>query len=96
MADQLLDLAGGNHRLADVLRQHLEHLAEHGDDMLREMASAVLHDDAPLRELALSDAYGTALGQAFNRFWDHYQTFSAEERQELDDGTRAQLHERRT
>lgn len=93
MPDALLDIAGGDPARAAVLRRQLELLADRGDEKLREMAHAVLHDGAPLRDLALSEAYGNELGAAFDHFWIRYQAMTSDEQAELRDLGRRQLEE---
>ena len=83
MADELLDMAGGNRRSADLLRRNLTDLADSDNGKLGEMAQAVL-EGASLRELALSDTYGAEIGPAFGAFWDHYRAMSSEDRAELE------------
>jgi hypothetical protein len=85
MADDLLDIARGDQRLAGILRKHLAQLADNGNDKLREMARAVLNDGLPLRDLALSSTYGDELGTAFDSFWTKYQSMSPDEQIELQD-----------
>jgi hypothetical protein len=85
VADDLLDIARGDQRLADMLRKHLAQLADNGNDKLREMARSVLNDGHPLRDLALSATYGDELGAAFDTFWTKYQSMSPDEQTELQD-----------
>jgi hypothetical protein len=81
MNDELLDIAGGNQRMARFLQEALTHMAEGKNDLLSEMANAVLHDKASLRELASSEIYGTELGSAFDRSWEEIQSLSQDERE---------------
>ena len=76
MTDEILDMVGGNSRLAHAVR---------------EMASAVL-DGASLRELALGETYGREIGSAFDAFWDHYQSMSDVERADLEEGARQRYY----
>ncbi|HEX8347722.1 MAG TPA: hypothetical protein VF657_23760 [Actinoplanes sp.] len=83
MADDLLDLAGGNHRLASVLRGQLATLSSGPDAVLREMADAVLKGELAVRDATHSDIYGSAIGVAFGTFWTAYQAMTPEARTEL-------------
>ena len=81
MNDELLDIADGNRRLAGFLEQALTRMADGKNDLQREMARAVLHDGASLRELAASETYGIELRNAFGRAWENRELLSADERE---------------
>ena len=68
MTDDLTDIAGGDPRRARLLRDHLTRLTQAPDQRLREMANAVLKDDISLREATRSDAFSSAIGEAFGAF----------------------------
>ena len=91
MTDEILDMVGGNSRLAHAARENLRALAGNGSEKVREMASAVL-DGASLRELALGETYGREIGSAFDAFWDHYQSMSDVERADLEEGARQRYY----
>ncbi|HWG97777.1 MAG TPA: hypothetical protein VNV66_00250 [Pilimelia sp.] len=86
--DSVTDVAGGDPRLAAVLRAHLRRLAEGPPGPLREMAEGVLRGEVDLRQAAHSQAYGAELGAAFRRFWSDYQAMSQRERDQLVERTR--------
>lgn len=90
MADELLDIAHGNPRLAAELEKMLHTLARNGSDLMREMAQGVL-DGGSLRQAAVSSTYGDEVTAAFSQFWDKYQSLSAEERIELETAGRELL-----
>jgi hypothetical protein len=77
------DIAAGDEGRARALREILVQLEGSSHAELREMARAVLDGELTLREAALSDAYGPALGQAFGAFWTRYCEMSPEERTHL-------------
>jgi len=91
MHESVYDVAGDDPRLAKLLRVTLTELAEGPRGPLREMAEAVLEGQQDLREAAMSDAYGTELGTAFERFWSHYETLDEQERRDLVTRTERQL-----
>jgi hypothetical protein len=90
MRDDILDVAQGDARLAARIREMLGALADGENEMLREMARGVL-DGAPLRDSALSDAYGEELGSAFGTFWTKYCDMSPSECADLEELGRADL-----
>ncbi|MFV2104640.1 hypothetical protein [Micromonospora sp. LOL_024] len=79
----LADIAGDDPRRLHALRDSLHQLADSPHRELRELARAVLDGEITLRAAVLSSAYAPALGEAFDRFWSHYQQLTPEERQEL-------------
>jgi len=79
----LSDIAGGDPRRAERLRQSLAHLAASDNELLREMARAVLDGDLGLREAAASQVYGKALAGSFSTFWSEYQELTPEEQTAL-------------
>ncbi|MBG0568166.1 hypothetical protein [Actinoplanes aureus] len=83
MSDEILDIAHGDARLAQALRQTLASIAEQGSDQMREMARDVL-DGASLRQVATSSAYGDEVGEAIGEFWTKYQEMTPGERAELE------------
>lgn len=91
MSDEILDMAGGNNRLAHALVESLRILADGGSEKLRELACAVL-GGASLRDLALSEAYGEEIGAAFDCFWNRYTSMTGEERVELEDIARQRYY----
>lgn len=95
MFDELLDIAQGDARLANRLREILESLAEHGSEQMRELAREVL-GGASLREMAASSVYGEEVGEAFGGFWASYQELSPAEQAELEETGRTYLDEKGT
>ncbi len=87
MRDHILDLAHGNPRVADALRESLDILKRRGSEALSEMARDAL-EGAPLRQMALSSAYGDGLGAGFASFWKKYQDMQPEERTEFNEKVR--------
>ncbi|WP_328462533.1 hypothetical protein OHA21_35490 [Actinoplanes sp. NBC_00393] len=92
MPDHILELAHGNARVAEAIRQILSTMAESGSEKMREMARDALAG-APLRELALSSVYGDELGEAFGRGWARCQALSASERADLAEAGKDQFGE---
>jgi hypothetical protein len=82
MADEYLDIAHGDVRLADALRQIMSGLADNGTGMLREMATDVINGGS-LRAAFFSGVYTEAIEAGFQQFWTSYQRMSAEERARL-------------
>ncbi|PWK39193.1 hypothetical protein BC793_12329 [Actinoplanes xinjiangensis] len=56
MSDEILDIARGNVRLADGVRERLRLLLKHENEKIREMARDAL-DGASLRQMAASRVY---------------------------------------
>jgi hypothetical protein len=83
MSDELLDIAHGNARLADEMRNLLRSLLDHENEKVREMARDAL-DGASLRQMASSSVYGDEIGAGIETFWKKYQDMSHEERRELE------------
>ncbi|MER7416485.1 hypothetical protein ABT346_06800 [Micromonospora peucetia] len=81
---QFLDITEGNRGLAKLLHASLSRLRNGvaGDD-LQEMARDVLAGHTDLREVAASDAYGTALLDRYHRFTQWEASLDPEERQRL-------------
>ena len=91
MHDSAYDLAGGDPRKAKLLRVSLQKLADGPDGVLKEMAEGVLRGELDLREAAMSDVYGPALGAAFDQFSTYYTELDQEERDQLVATTERQL-----
>ncbi|MBE1489027.1 hypothetical protein [Plantactinospora soyae] len=91
MHDSVYEIAGDDPRIAKLLRASLTKLADGPSGPLREMAENVLSGQQDLRVAATSDAYGSELGDAFGRFWSHYETLDETQRQELVEQTEGQL-----
>jgi len=83
MTESVSDVARHDPRRIHDLYLCLETLAQGPAERLREMANAVLKGELSLRDAALSDAYGTCLGQAFEGFWIWYQDLGPEEREAM-------------
>ena len=81
MPESLSEVAGHDPRRIHNLYSCLKTLAQGPAERLREMAHAVLKGELSLRDAALSDTYGTCLGQAFEGFWVWYQDLGPEERE---------------
>ncbi|MBB2946745.1 hypothetical protein FB565_006513 [Actinoplanes lutulentus] len=93
MSDEILDIAQGDARLANRLREILESLADRGSDQMREMAREVLGGRS-LREMAASSVYGDEVGVAFGDFWARYQELSPVEQAEWEETGRTHLDEK--
>ncbi|MEV0882119.1 hypothetical protein AB0I85_30360 [Micromonospora echinofusca] len=81
---QFLDITEGSRGLAKLLHASLARLRDGvaGDD-LQELARDVLAGRTDLREVAASDAYGTALLDRYHRFSEWEASLDPEERQRL-------------
>jgi hypothetical protein len=82
MADEYLDIAHGDTRLANALRRIIVGLADDGTEILREMARDIL-DGGSLRAAFFSGVYAEEIEAPFRRFWTTSQDMSAEEREQL-------------
>lgn len=91
MTDELTDIAGGDPRRAQVLRDCLTQFADGPESELRDMARAVLNGEIQLREAARSSTYGAAMGESFETFWARYRQLSPEERADLEASGREYL-----
>ncbi|MEU7905887.1 hypothetical protein [Actinoplanes sp. NPDC049118] len=91
MADEILDIAHGNRRLAAEIERTLAELAKNGSEVMREMATAVLKGEISLREVASSSTYGDEVAAGLDKFWKQYQAMSPEERTELEETGRESL-----
>jgi hypothetical protein len=82
MADEYLDIAHGDARLAEALRQIMSGLAANGTGMLREMATDVINGGS-LRAAFFSGVYADEIEARFQDFWTEYQQMPAEKRAQL-------------
>jgi hypothetical protein len=83
MSDEILDIAGGNPRLADQIRELLHTLQDHENAKIREIARDALNG-ASLRQMAASSVYGDDVGTALDAFWHTYQQMTPEQQAELE------------
>jgi hypothetical protein len=83
MSDSIDDVSGGDTRKAQLLRATLQQPADGPDTVLKEMAESVLSGDVPLRDAAMSSAYGPRLGAAFSRFTTYYAELDETECEQL-------------
>ncbi|MFI5933879.1 hypothetical protein [Actinoplanes sp. NPDC051494] len=95
MADELLDIARGDPRLAAAIEKMLSDLADNGSDLMREMARGIL-DGESLRHAATSSAYGDEVSAAFGDFWKRYQEMTPEKHTEFEEIGREHLAPRET
>ncbi len=93
MHDSVYDIAGGDPRIAKLLRLSLAKLAAGPDGSLKEMADGVLDGNVDLRHAAMSGTYGSEIGTAFNRFWTDYQHLEPADRDQLAADAQQQLDE---
>ncbi|MEU5934506.1 hypothetical protein [Micromonospora sp. NPDC047187] len=79
--DDLDDIADGDPRRADALRDALEQLGRSNNSLLREMAAAIQDGHLTLRQAAAT--YGDELTGPFRTFWKAYQGMTTQERDDL-------------
>jgi hypothetical protein len=95
VADEYLDIANGDVRIANALRRIILNLAENGTGMLQEMARDVVNGGS-LRAALFSGVYAEELDGPFRNFWSAYQDMSVDEREELQAETRKYLDSQNT
>ncbi|MCM0675143.1 hypothetical protein NCC78_10635 [Micromonospora phytophila] len=77
------DVAAGDHHRSQALRDALTRLADGPNELLREMATAVLNAEISLRDAVAADTYAAELTKPFQAFWAHYEEMTPEEREQL-------------
>ncbi|MEU7591331.1 hypothetical protein AB0A95_34170 [Micromonospora sp. NPDC049230] len=77
------DIAAGDPHRSQALRDALTRLADGPNDLLREMATAVLNAEISLRDAVAADTYAAELTKPFHAFWVQYEQMTPEEREHL-------------
>ncbi|WFF02530.1 hypothetical protein [Micromonospora sp. WMMD964] len=77
------DIAAGDPQRSRALRDALTRLADGPNELLREMATAVLNAEISLRDAVATDTYAAELTRPFQEFWVRYEQLTPEEREQL-------------
>ncbi|MEV4764689.1 hypothetical protein AB0J89_18910 [Micromonospora chokoriensis] len=77
------DIAAGDPHRSQALRDALTRLADGPNELLREMATAVLNAEISLRDAIAADTYAAELTKPFHEFWVQYEQMTPEEREQL-------------
>jgi hypothetical protein len=90
--DDLDDIAAGDQTRLKALRDGLTQLANGRNELLREMATAVLDGSLSLRDAVASSTYGHELTTPFREFWTRYEGMTPQERDQLTAESPARQH----